>query len=72
MGKKAIVHVDLILGLSSKEISVDFIKKYTKADGIISMKPTLIKRQRTGCSRYSGSMMERAYPRTSSGNVKTA
>ena len=44
MGKKAIVHVDLILGLSSKEISVDFIKKYTKADGIISMKPTLIKR----------------------------
>ena len=31
-GKKAIVHVDLIVGLSVKEISVDFIKKYTKAD----------------------------------------
>ena len=44
MGKKAIVHIDLIAGLSSKEISVDFIHKYTKADGIISMKPTLIKR----------------------------
>lgn len=44
LGKKAIVHVDLIGGLSSKEISVDFIKKYTKADGIISMKPALIKR----------------------------
>lgn len=44
MGKKAIVHVDLIVGLSSREISVDFIKKYTKADGIISMKPALIKR----------------------------
>lgn len=44
MGKKAIVHIDLIVGLSAKEISVDFIKKYTKADGIISMKPALIKR----------------------------
>ncbi|WP_369521982.1 glycerol-3-phosphate responsive antiterminator, partial [Cloacibacillus evryensis] len=44
MGKKAIVHVDLIVGLSSKEISVDFILKYTAADGIISMKPALIKR----------------------------
>ena len=43
-GKKAIVHVDLIVGLSVKEISVDFIKKYTKADGIISMKPAMIKR----------------------------
>jgi glycerol uptake operon antiterminator len=44
MGKMAVVHVDLIVGLSSKEISIDFIKKYTKADGIISMKPALIKR----------------------------
>lgn len=44
MGKMAIVHVDLIVGLSQKEISVDFIKKYTKADGIISMKAQLIKR----------------------------
>lgn len=44
MGKKAIVHIDLIVGLSAKEISVDFIQKYTKADGIISMKPALIKR----------------------------
>ncbi len=42
-GKKVIIHIDLIVGLSPKEISVDFIKKYTKADGIISMKPTLIK-----------------------------
>lgn len=44
MGKKVIVHIDLIVGLSVKEISVDFIKKYTKADGIISMKPNMIKR----------------------------
>ncbi|ABX40706.1 glycerol-3-phosphate responsive antiterminator, GlpP [Lachnoclostridium phytofermentans ISDg] len=43
-GKLAMVHVDLISGLSSKEISVDFIKKHTKADGIISTKPMLIKR----------------------------
>lgn len=43
-GKKAIVHIDLIVGLSAKEISVDFIKKYTKADGIISMKAGMIKR----------------------------
>lgn len=42
-GKKVIVHIDLVAGLSSKEICVDFIKKYTKADGIISMKPALIK-----------------------------
>ena len=44
LGKKAIVHVDLIVGLANKEISVDFIKKYTQADGIISMKPAIIKR----------------------------
>ena len=43
-GKMAIVHMDLTVGLSSKEISVDFLKKYTRADGIISMKPAMIKR----------------------------
>lgn len=43
-GKIAMVHLDLITGLSSKEIAVDFIKKYTKADGIITTKPALIKR----------------------------
>ncbi len=43
-GKIAMVHMDLIVGLSSKEISVDFIKNNTYADGIISTKPTLIKR----------------------------
>ena len=42
-GKIAMVHIDLITGLSSKEITVDFLKKYTKADGIISTKPNLIK-----------------------------
>lgn len=43
-GKIAMVHIDLINGLSSKEIAVDFIKKYTNADGIISTKPALIRR----------------------------
>lgn len=42
-GKIAMVHIDLINGLSSKEVAVDFIKKYTKADGIISTKPNLLK-----------------------------
>lgn len=44
MGKKVMVQIDLIDGLSSQEISVDFIKEYTKADGIISTKPGIIKR----------------------------
>lgn len=43
-GKMAIVHIDLIVGFSTKEICVDFIKKHTKADGIISMKPAMIRR----------------------------
>ena len=43
-GKIAMVHIDLITGLSSKEVTVDFLKKYTKADGIITTKPNLIKR----------------------------
>lgn len=37
------VHVDLITGLSSKEVAVDFLKNYTQADGIITTKPNLIK-----------------------------
>jgi glycerol uptake operon antiterminator len=43
-GKMAVVHVDLITGLSTKDVSVDFIAQYTEADGIISTKPFLIKR----------------------------
>lgn len=42
--KLAIVHIDLVAGLSSKDISVDFIAKNTKADGIISTRPANIKR----------------------------
>ena len=43
-GKTAMVHIDLISGLGSKEVAVDFIKNHTTADGIISTKPSLIKR----------------------------
>lgn len=42
-GKIAMVHIDLISGLGSKEIAVDFIKKHTEANGIISTKPLLVK-----------------------------
>lgn len=45
-GKVAMVHIDLITGLGGKEIAVDFIKQHTKADGIISTKPMMIKRAR--------------------------
>ncbi|MCR5153743.1 MAG: glycerol-3-phosphate responsive antiterminator [Lachnospiraceae bacterium] len=43
-GKTAIVHADLITGLSTKEISVDYLKEQAHADGIISTKAHLIKR----------------------------
>lgn len=43
-GRMALVHLDLIHGLSGKEVAVDYIREYTKADGIISTKPALIKR----------------------------
>lgn len=43
-GKIAVVHVDLINGLGSREIAVDFIRENTQADGIISTKPALIRR----------------------------
>jgi len=35
-GKQAVVHMDLVAGLSGKIEAVDFIATYTKADGIIS------------------------------------
>ncbi|MFI3174468.1 MAG: glycerol-3-phosphate responsive antiterminator [Bacillota bacterium] len=44
VGKIALVHMDLIVGLSSKEISVDYIKNNTTANGIISTKLPIIKR----------------------------
>ena len=55
-GKTAVVHVDLINGLSSKEIAVEYIKKNTAADGIISTKISLIKKGEGGRAVYSASI----------------
>lgn len=41
--KTVFVHIDLIEGLSTKEVAVEFIADNTGADGIISTKQTLIK-----------------------------
>lgn len=41
--KIAIVHVDLIDGLATREVSVDFLAENTCADGIISTKTALVK-----------------------------
>lgn len=42
----ALVHVDLIDGLSTKDVAVDFIHEATRADGIISTRPNLIRHGR--------------------------
>lgn len=43
-GKYPVVHLDLIAGLSPREIAVDFIAKTTCACGLISTRPALIRR----------------------------
>ncbi len=43
-GKTAVVHMDLVAGLSSKVEAVDFIAAYTQADGIISTHLEQVKR----------------------------
>lgn len=43
-GKFPVVHLDLINGLSPREIAVDFIAKTTCAGGLISTRPQLIRR----------------------------
>lgn len=45
-GKTVMVHADLVGGLNTKEVAVDFIKKHTRADGIISTRMNLIHRAR--------------------------
>lgn len=42
-GKTVVVHLDLVTGLSVREESVRFIRKYTRADGVISTKPEMMK-----------------------------
>ncbi|MDR1507511.1 MAG: glycerol-3-phosphate responsive antiterminator [Treponema sp.] len=43
-GKAALVHIDLVDGLASRDIAVDFLAENTEADGIISTKGNLISR----------------------------
>lgn len=43
-GKLAFVHIDLIDGLSARDVSVDFIARSTGADGIITTKAGLARR----------------------------
>ena len=49
------VHVDLISGLSPKEVSVEYLKEHTEADGIISTKAITDqeKQKNLGCIRSS-------------------
>lgn len=42
-GKLAMVHIDLIDGLSSKDVAVAFLRQNTQADGVISTKPAIVK-----------------------------
>lgn len=46
-GKIALVHMDLIDGLTSRDIAVDFIAENTRADGILSTKANLLKRAKS-------------------------
>lgn len=43
-GKAVFVHLDLIEGLASREVSADFVAKYTKADGVLSTKVAMTRR----------------------------
>lgn len=43
-GKFALVHVDLVEGLSNRDISVEFLASNTAADGIISTRPSMIRK----------------------------
>lgn len=43
-GKLVFVHLDLTTGLSGKEIAADYVKEFTRADGVISTRPLLLRR----------------------------
>lgn len=45
-GKLAIVHTDLITGLAAKEVAVDYVASVGRADGMISTRPSFIRRGR--------------------------
>lgn len=43
-GKMAFVHADLVDGLTSRDIAADYLSHNTRADGLISTRPNLIRR----------------------------
>ena len=43
-GKLGLVHMDLVSGMQAKDVSVDYIRNYTEADGIITTKVNLLPR----------------------------
>ena len=45
-GKYAFVHLDLINGLAAKEIAADYIRSFTRADGVLSTKPQILRHAR--------------------------
>ena len=45
-GKVALVHIDLVEGLSSREIAVDALLNICQPDGIISTRPAQVRRAR--------------------------
>lgn len=45
-GKLAIVHIDLVEGLSAREVAVNALQGLCRPDGIISTRPPLIRRAR--------------------------
>lgn len=45
-GKLAIVHVDLVEGLSSREMAVDGLMEICRPDGLISTHPQMVRRAR--------------------------
>lgn len=45
-GKLAIVHIDLVDGLSQREVAVDGLVRICAPDGIISTRPPLVRRAR--------------------------
>jgi glycerol uptake operon antiterminator len=46
-GKLAMVHVDLVDGLSVRDVAVDYIAQNTEANGIITTKPSLVRHAKT-------------------------
>lgn len=45
-GRIAMVHMDLVAGLAPKDVSIDYIRRRTRADGVITTRANLIRHAR--------------------------